>query len=131
MRFNLDKSFGVPEAALHLRAQRTRLIADNLANSDTPNYKARDFDFRSAMQQAQGQLAPLRTTQPNHLQPAAGDPRNPDVRYRVPFNAAVDGNTVETHAEQAKFAENTIHYQATLTVLGARIQGLMGALRGE
>jgi flagellar basal-body rod protein FlgB len=131
MSFNLDKTFSLPAAALQLRAQRTKLIAENLAQADTPNYKARDVDFKSALQQAQGRQSTLRTTQPNHIQPAGGGPLDPPVRYRVPFSAALDGNTVESQAEQAKFAENSVNYQATLTLLGARIQSLMGAIRGE
>lgn len=131
MSLNLDKTFNLPAAALQLRGQRTKLLAENLANADTPAYKARDIDFQSAMRQAQGQQALLRTTQANHIQAPGGTPSNPAVQYRHPFAAALDGNTVETQAEQAAFAENTVHYQATLTVFGARIQGLMGALRGE
>jgi flagellar basal-body rod protein FlgB len=130
MSFNLDKSFSLPAAALQLRAQRTKLIAENLANADTPAYKARDIDFKSAMKQAQGQQV-LHTTQINHVQPPGGEPLDPKVLFRVPFGPALDANTVETQAEQVKFAENTVNYQATLTMLGARIQGLMGALRGD
>lgn len=131
MSFNLDKTFGLPATALHLRAQRTKLIAENLAQADTPNYKARDVDFKSALQLAQGQQTVLRTTKPNHIQPAVSNPMQPLAQYRVPFGAALDGNTVEAQVEQAKFAENSVNYQATLTLLGARIQNLMGAIRGE
>lgn len=131
MSFNLDKTFGLPAAALQLRAQRTKVIAENLANADTPNFKARDIDFAAAMKQAQGAQGTLRTTQANHIQPTAGTPQNPHLLYRVPFSPSLDGNTVESQAEQAKFAENTVNYQATLTFLGSRIQGLIGALRGE
>lgn len=131
MSFNLDKTFSLPAAALHLRGQRTKLLAENLANADTPAYKARDVDFKSAMRQAQGQQAQLRATQAMHLQPPGSAPLDPAVLYRQPFAAALDGNTVETQSEQAAFAENTVNYQATLTLLGARIQGLMGALRGD
>jgi flagellar basal-body rod protein FlgB len=131
MSFNLDKALGVPAAALQLRAQRTKVIAENLANADTPNFKARDIDFQTAMKQAQGQQSLLRTTQASHIQPPGSAPLNPALQYRIPFSPALDGNTVETQAEQAKFAENTVNYQATLTLLGARIQGLLGALRGE
>src|SRR5699024_3494053 len=103
----------------------------NLAQADTPDYKARDLDFKSALQQAQGRQSLLRTTQSNHIQPAGSNPLDSAVRFRVPFGPALDGNTVETQAEQAKFAENSVNYQATLTLLGNRIQNLMGAIRGE
>ncbi len=131
MSLNLDKTFALPAAALQLRAQRTKLLAENLANADTPNYKARDIDFKSAMRQALGQQQPLRTTRPLHLQPPGHEPLNPKVLFRQPYAAALDGNSVESHVEQAAFAENAVSYHATLTFLGARIQGLMGALRGD
>jgi flagellar basal-body rod protein FlgB len=131
MSFSLDKAFGIPAAALQLRSQRVKVLAENLANADTPNYKARDIDFKTAMQQAQGQLPLLKATHTEHLQPPGASPANPQVLYRVPLNPALDGNTVETEAEQAKFAENTVSYQAAMTFLNNRIQGLLGAIRGE
>jgi len=127
----LDKALGVPVAALQLRAMRTKVLAENMANADTPNFKARDIDFKAAMRQAQGELMVLNTTQANHLQPPGSAPQPPELLYRYPFSPSLDGNTVETQAEQAKFAENTVNYQATLTILGSRITGLIGALRGE
>ncbi|SRR5690554_2888145 len=131
MSFSLDKSFGIPAAALQLRSQRANVLADNLANADTPNYKARDFDFKVAMRQAQGAQQTVVRTHAQHIQPPGSGPLEPQLQYRVPMNAALDGNTVETQAEQAKFAENTVHYQAALTFLGSRINGLIGALKGE
>jgi flagellar basal-body rod protein FlgB len=131
MSFSLDKAFGVSPAALQLRAQRTQVLAENLANADTPNYKARDIDFKQAMLQAQGRLPTLQTTNGKHIAAPGTTAANPALLYRVPFSAALDGNTVETQAEQANFAENTVHYQATLTFLGQRINGLIGALKGE
>lgn len=131
MSFSLDKAFGLSPAALQLRSQRTQVLAENLANADTPNYKARDIDFKQAMLQAQGKQPTLQTTSAKHIAAPGGSPANPAVLYRTPFSAALDGNTVETQAEQAKFAENTVHYQATLTFLGQRINGLIGALKGE
>lgn len=133
MRFSLDKTFALPAAALQLRAQRTQVLAQNLANADTPNYKARDLDFRQALAQAQGELPTLRTTHVRHISPDAGvgGAATAALRYRVPMSASLDGNTVETHAEQARFAENTVHYQATLSFFGQRIQSLISAIRGE
>ncbi len=132
MSISFEKAFGPHPAALRLRGERSKVLAENLANADTPNYKARDFDFKAAMRQAQGQqVAPLRVTNERHLQPAGFVPGAPEMQYRVPFSPSLDGNTVETHAEQAKFAENAVHYQASLTFLGQRIQGLLGAIKGE
>ncbi len=124
----MDKSFALPAAALRVHDQRARLVAENIANADTPSYKARDLDFRAALREAGG--GELRSTNARHLQaPAAvGSAR---VQYRVPDSPSLDGNTVETQAEQARFAENTVRYQAALNFLGGRIQGLIGAIKGE
>ncbi|MCC5859930.1 MAG: flagellar basal body rod protein FlgB [Ectothiorhodospiraceae bacterium] len=137
MSISLDKAFGVQAAALKLRAQRHEVLAENLANADTPHFKARDFDFRTALQQAQGQntggaLAMART-HAGHLPAQGGAPAagGVELQYRVPFNPSLDGNTVESQVEQSRFSENTVHYQAGLTFLGSRITGLISAIRGE
>ncbi|MDT8438405.1 MAG: flagellar basal body rod protein FlgB [Wenzhouxiangellaceae bacterium] len=131
MQFNLDNYFGIHEQALKVRAQRTELIASNLANADTPGFKARDIDFRDALKSIQGQDSPgtLRATQPGHFGPGSATGRLP-TQYRVPMQPTLDGNTVETDREQAAFAENTVRYQATLQFLGSRITNLITALRG-
>lgn len=132
MRFSLDKAFGVQQAALRVQAQRVKLISENLANADTPNYKARDIDFRRVLQQSQGGGAEkLRTTLPQHIPAPGTDPTRASVLYRNPSNPSLDGNTVETEREQAQFAEATVQYRTALTFLGNRIQGLIGAIKGE
>ncbi|RFA28564.1 flagellar basal-body rod protein FlgB [Alkalilimnicola ehrlichii] len=133
MSISFDKALGAHPAALNLRSERAKVLAENLANADTPHFKARDFDFQAAMQQATAgqKMAPLQTTNERHLQPANFSAGRAEMLYRVPYGPALDGNTVEMHAEQSKFAENSVHYQASLTFLGDRIQGLVGALRGE
>ncbi len=134
MTIGMDKVFGVPERALHLRGERHQLLASNIANADTPNYKARDMDFREAMRQASAPPArPLQVTHANHIQPPSDrlSAEDPKSLYRVPHAASLDGNTVETHVEQAKFAENAVNYQATLEFLGGRIRKLTSAIRGE
>lgn len=129
MSFSLDKTFALPAAALQLRAQRTQVLAQNLANADTPHYKAQDLDFKQALAQVQGRVPTLATTHAQHLPSTA--PGTAELRYRVPMSASLDGNTVETQAEQARFAENTVHYQATLSFFGQRINSLIGAIKGE
>jgi flagellar basal-body rod protein FlgB len=114
MPLNLDAHLGVHAAALKIRAQRTELLARNLANADTPGYQAQDIDFRSA-------LARTGT--------AAGTPA--PLQYRVPLAPALDGNTVDVQMEQAAFAENAVRFQATLTFLSSRLRGLMTAITGQ
>lgn len=131
MSFSFDKAFGVQAAALKLRSQRNQVLAENLANADTPNFKARDFDFKAAMRQAEGQSLTLKRTNALQIEPAGMSATQPKLQYRVPLNPSLDGNTVESQTEQAAFSENAVNYQAVLTFLNGRISGLMGALKGE
>lgn len=131
MSIGLDKAFSTHEQALELRGQRHELLASNIANADTPNYKARDMDFRAAMREATNPPEqPLQATDPMHLQPTANvSASDPKSLYRQPHGASLDGNTVETHVENAKFAENAINYQATLEFMSSRVKKLSGALK--
>jgi flagellar basal-body rod protein FlgB len=137
MPTSLDQYIGVHAAALDVRGRRTELIANNLANADTPGYKARDIDFREAMARVSGenptQGVHLTTTQAGHIGGAAqADAQtSPDLKYRTPLAPALDGNTVDTQLEQAAFAENSVRYQATLTFLNNKFRGLMTAIIGS
>jgi flagellar basal-body rod protein FlgB len=133
MPLNLDSYVGVHADALKLQSKRMEVIADNLANSDTPGYKARDIDFRAAMASAGSAGAPVRmaTTNPGHLGSDPSSEANANLKYRVPLAPALDGNTVDAQQEQAAFADNTVRYQATLTFLSARFKGLMTAITGQ
>lgn len=130
MAIGFDSSLGVHIAALRLRAQRTEVLAANIANADTPNYSAQDTDFSAALRAAAGQ-GRLAATASGHIQPGfAGDGRA-ELLYREPTQPSIDGNTVEPEREKALFSENSVQYAATLRLLGSRIEGLMSAIRGE
>ena len=133
MALNLDTYLGVHAEALKVQSKRMEVLANNLANVDTPNYKARDIDFRAALAQAGGADAPvaLATTDARHLStdPTADGAAN--LKYRVPLAPSLDGNTVDAQQEQAAFAENTVRYQATLAFLSTRIKSLMTAITGS
>ena len=120
--------------ALKLRAERQRTIASNLANADTPGYQARDFDFAKALKEATGMpgAAPgsLKSTDARHLG-ATGGASTVSLAYRVPHQAALDGNTVEVDAERARFAENTVRYEATLRFMNGQIQSVLAAMKGQ
>jgi len=139
MALNLDTYLGVHADALKLQSKRMEVIADNLANSDTPGYKARDIDFRAAMANASGAggaSAPsasvkLATTNPGHLGTDPTTEAGANLKYRVPLAPALDGNTVDAQQEQAAFADNTVRYQATLTFLSSRFKSLMTAITGQ
>ena len=126
----IDQAFGIHDQALQLRAERAQVLAANLANADTPGFKARDVDFKQALQTAHGLKSPLVTTHASHL---GGLDRGAqaELRFRVPLQPSLDGNTVDMATEQAAFSENSNRYLASLTFLNGRIRGLMTALRGE
>ena len=133
MAFNLDSYLGVHPDALKLQSKRTEVIANNLANSDTPGYKARDIDFRAAMASAGSADAPVKmtTTNPGHLSIDPNSDASANLKYRTPLAPSLDGNTVDAQQEQAAFADNTVRYQATLTFLSTRFKSLMTAITGQ
>jgi flagellar basal-body rod protein FlgB len=133
MPINLDAYLGVHADALKVSSQRMELLATNLANADTPNFKARDIDFREALAAAASpnSAATLNTTQPNHLTADAGGGTAANLKYRVPLAPSLDGNTVDVQLEQAAFADNAVRFQATLTFLSARLRTLMTAITGQ
>lgn len=122
--------FGIHEQALRLRAHRTEVLATNLANADTPGFKARDFDFSAVMSgAAAGRTQGLKTTHARHIQTSSAE--RPALAYRNPFQPSRDGNTVEADQEFARFAENSIAYQATLTFMSGKISTLRMAIGGR
>lgn len=147
MRTSLDTYLGVHPQALALEAKRNELLAANLANVDTPNYKARDIDFKAAMAAASGNAATapgttLAMSPANAAAPpgagatsaldGSGGALDPAVlKYRVPMAPSLDGNTVDEQLEQSAFAENSVRYQATLTFLNSKLRDLMTAITGS
>jgi flagellar basal-body rod protein FlgB len=136
MPLNLDTYLGVAAQALNVQGKRMEVLADNLANVDTPNYKARDIDFKAALAQAGSPDAPLQLTSTTAGQmggaAASGDTDAPGaLKYRVPLAPSLDGNTVDAQLEQAAFADNTVRYQATITFLSSRLKNLMTAITGQ
>ncbi len=124
----IDNALGVHAQALGLRSKRMDVLARNIANADTPHYKAKDIDFRSVLKQTREDA--LQTTSNMHMAlPMEESPGG--EKYRIPFNAAFDGNTVELNVEQAKFGQIAADYQATLNILENRVSGIRRALRGD
>ncbi|MFD1510740.1 flagellar basal body rod protein FlgB [Lacimonas salitolerans] len=116
-------------STLALREKRNNLLASNIANAATPNYKARDIDFDREMARQNGD-SPVRMSSVRHFDSIAGNGLS-GVKYRQPLNPSLDGNTVEMAVEQMEFSENSLRYMTTLTFLNNRISGLMTAIRGE
>ena len=115
--------------ALRLRSRRNEVLASNIANAATPNFKARDLNFDSEMRR-HIKHGPLQITDVQHF-PTNVAPGPEKMLYRDPINPSLDGNTVEMGVEQMEFSENVIRYQTTLQFLNKRITGLMSAIRGE
>jgi flagellar basal-body rod protein FlgB len=117
----LDEMMKFQSDALNLRAQRQTLLAANIANADTPNYKAVDFDFAKALAAAQAG---------GSAGAATADAQKPEMLYREPSQASLDGNTVDMDAERGQFADNTVRYEAALRVLSAQIKTMLAAVTG-
>ncbi len=134
MALDLDTYLGIQPEALQVQSRRMQVIADNLANVDTPNYKARDIDFQAALAAASGGAdAPvtLQTTQANDIGGSPAADGSAELKYRVPLAPSLDGNTVNSELEQAAFAESTVRYQATLTFISTSLRNLMTAITGS
>lgn len=125
-----DNLFGSSGQALGLWEKRSEVIASNLANADTPGYKARDIDFRQALQQASGGSSELALSTPTEGQIDPASQSADALKYRVPMQPSMDGNTVDTQVEQAAFASNMVHYQASLSFINNTIQNMQLAING-
>ena len=131
MPISFDSALGIHPKALALRSQRAEVIASNIANAETPGYKARDIDFKSIMSNVDSQFnGTLTRTNSKHisLNSVAG---SSEVLYRVPNQSSLDGNTVDGLVEKSAFAENALRYQASITFLDGKFKGMMAALKGE
>lgn len=118
------------ENALRLRAHRNEVLSSNIANADTPNYKARDVDFGEALKNARSSQLSLTKTSELHKNAWGTSRLDASVKYRIPMQPTLDGNTVETDVEQAAFAENAVQYRATLAFLDGQVRTLRYALKG-
>jgi flagellar basal-body rod protein FlgB len=128
-----DNIFGIHEQALLLHGQRISVLATNMANADTPNYKARDIDFASILGSSTQSAPPLalELTAGAHITPLEGELPSGELKYRNPYQASLDGNTVEMPVEQAAFSENNVRYQASLQFINNQIAELQFAIAGQ
>ena len=120
-----DKALGVHPFSLQLRLDRAEIIAGNLANVDTPGFKARDIDYKQIMQDVaygveQGKARPYAAAETGH-----------QLMFRTPYQPSADGNTAELNIEQANFAANSMDFQTSLTFMNMKVSGLHKAIKGE
>jgi flagellar basal-body rod protein FlgB len=137
MAVNLDKYFGIAEQSLYVQSQRAELISKNLANSETPYYKAKDIDFRSVLQDLQkkggasSSHGNLLKTSSMHMDLKGGGKLAPEM-YRTPTQPDPgNGNTVETQHEHTAFAETNLRYNMSLNFLTGKIKGMKTAITGQ
>jgi flagellar basal-body rod protein FlgB len=126
-----ENIFGIHEQALLLHGQRIGVLATNLANADTPNYKARDIDFSAVLAHTDEAPLAMRITQAAHITMSDGELPSGELKYRNPYQSSLDGNTVEMPVEQAAFSENNVRYQASLTFINQSISALQFAIAGQ
>lgn len=137
MPVSFDSYLGGLDDALLLRSRRSEILAANIANADTPGYKAKDIDFKSAMSDAMGTRSEFKkgtlkmaTTNSGHIQMNQGN-FSADVMYRNPYQPSLDGNTVDSGIEKTEFIKNSIHYSATLRFVTGKFQALTKAIKGQ
>ncbi len=137
MGISFDKYMGVQDDALVLRSRRSEILASNLANADTPGYKARDFDFKAAMADVAGNRPEfsntrlkMATTNNKHLQMGQNG-FSVDIQYRNPYQPSLDGNTVDTGLEKTEFSKNSIYYSASLRFMTGKFKSLTRAIKGQ
>lgn len=135
MSISFASALGIHEQALGFRAQRAEVLANNMANADTPNYKARDLDFASVLAEqsakAKGGAFGLNRTNSHHISAEGMAMGEAELAYRIPTSPSLDQNTVDTQIEQSNYAQNAVNFQASFTLLNSKFKGLVSALRGD
>ena len=126
---NIKQQLDVLSNALSVRNRKQEILASNIANAATPQYKARDIEFEVELARLLNE-GPLKTSDSKHIGLVSKNLPG-KVQYRQSVNPSVDGNTVELAVEQMEFAENAVRYQTTLDFINSKVRGLMGAIRGE
>lgn len=131
MAISFENALGVHERALLMRDKRTAIIANNIANADTPGFKSRDLDFKAALAKQGGlNTGSLETSNPRHIS-TSSPATEVNLSYRTATQPSLDGNTVDEQLENAAFARNAIEHQASFQFLNGKFTGLVKALRGE
>lgn len=139
MTNKLDNHLNFHSSALSIRSQRQQLLASNIANADTPNYKAKDINFNEALKSALGQgqsSAKLNVTNLGHFNAqgivgANSSSNGVEPQFRKEIQGSVDGNTVDMDVERNEFTENALRYEASLTMINMQIRGLLSAIQGQ
>ncbi|MCB1645212.1 MAG: flagellar basal body rod protein FlgB [Pseudomonadales bacterium] len=130
MTINFRNALGIHPDTLNFRSARAEILANNLINADTPNFKARDISFEQTLKEEMVRPVRLATTNQRHIhgsEPAL----NAELQYRNPLQPAVDGNTVDADLEESEYMKNALEFQTSFTFLNSKFKGLKTAIRGE
>ncbi len=130
MAITFDKALGIHQQAIQVRADRAEVLANNIANADTPNYQSRDLDFKAILNGESKNVMRASTTNTKHVSTVIHPDFAADLMYRVPTQPAVDGNTVDVQEEMAEFGQNSLSYQASFEFLNRKFKGLKFAIKG-
>ena len=133
MAVNIDKALGIYPQTLALRTKRAEILANNIANQDTPGFKSRDIDFQQMLANATSSLSPskARTTHMNHKSGLIDSSGFEGLKFRNAVQPSIDGNTVDAELEKAEYAKNSLRFDASFNFLNGTVKGIMGAIRGE
>ncbi|GGY66323.1 flagellar basal body rod protein FlgB [Marinobacter zhanjiangensis] len=133
MAISFDNALGIHEQALVARSQRAEVLANNLANADTPGFKARDVDFQAMLDKATeaSQGMSMERTHQSHMDVSAGAGSSNELLYRLPHQPSIDGNTVDAQQEQTRFMRNAMDFQASFQFLNSKFSGLSKAITGQ
>lgn len=132
MAISFDNALGIHQHAVEARVKRAEVLANNLANADTPGFKARDVDFQAMMQKAQESMSGFNMSKTHEAHMDTSTPgADGELLYRVPHQPSVDGNTVDAQQEQTRFMRNAMDFQASFQFLNSKFSGLTKALKGE
>ncbi|WP_261842443.1 flagellar basal body rod protein FlgB [Aliamphritea ceti] len=135
MAISFESALGIHEQAVYVRSQRAEVLANNIANADTPNFKARDMDFKAILQGKESQMQmgqlELAKTKSGHSEGLVNPDFAAEMMYRIPSQPSIDGNTVDVQTEMARYTENALDYQASFQFLDKKFKGLKSAIKGE
>lgn len=133
----LSQYFQLNESAINLRHERQKILANNVANADTPGFKAQDIDFTKALGAAMNQVdsgsVTLNKTESGHFSSRQHLDAlvKESIEYRSVDQPSLDGNTVDLDVERAQFLDNSMRYQIEMTLLNNKIKGLRAAMRDQ
>lgn len=131
MAISFESALGIHDQSLSLHSRRAEVLANNIANADTPGYQARDLDFAELLKTSSEHRMRMTMTHQRHISTNGMGGADPELKYRVPMQPSLDGNTVDLQIEQAEYAKNALRFQSSFTFLNSKFKGLSKALRGE